>query len=133
MNSLINARNACVAFAAAFIGAGLLGFIPNPLVARDGLFAVNALHNLVHVVTGAGFLLGGLTLGRPQLTLRAIGALYVAVAALGFATTGDTLLGMIHINEADRWLHLALAAVILGAGFAVPASEPPSPAEGHAA
>ena len=27
------------------------------------------------------------------------------------------LLGMVHINEADRWLHLGLAIAILASGF----------------
>jgi hypothetical protein len=31
---------------------------------------------------------------------------------------------MIHINEADRWLHLGLAIVILGAGFLSAHSKP---------
>lgn len=133
MTSLINAKNACIAFAAAFIGAGLLGFIPNPLVAQDGLFAVNTLHNLVHVITGAAFLLGVFVLGKPQPTLRVIGGLYVAVAALGFLTSGDMLLGLIHINEADRWLHVGLAGAILAAGFAIPAKAPSAPARTRAA
>ena len=119
MTSLINAKNAALAFAAAFVGAGLLGFVPNPLVAPDGIFAVNTMHNLVHIITGAAFLIGALVLHRPQLTLRVIGVLYVAVTALGFATSSDMLLGLIHINEADRWLHLGLAVAILAAGFAI--------------
>lgn len=133
MTSLINAKNACIAFAAAFVAAGLLGFIPNPLVAPDGLFAVNTLHNLVHIVTGAAFLLGAFVWAKPQATLRAIGGLYVAVAALGFLTSGDMLLGLIHINVADRWLHVVLAGVILAAGFAIPAKASSVPASAHAA
>ena len=42
-----------------------------------------------------------------------IGVAYLAVAGLGFVTSGDMLLGMVHINEADRWLHLGLAFAIL--------------------
>jgi hypothetical protein len=30
------------------------------------------------------------------------------------------LLGLVHINPADNWLHVALAVVILGAGFLLP-------------
>jgi len=37
------------------------------------------------------------------------------VSALGFVTSGDTMLGLVHINLADRWLHVFLAAAILGA------------------
>ena len=133
MSSLINAKNAAIAFAVAFIGVGVLGFVPNPLVSPDGIFAVNAVHNLVHIITGAAFLIGAVWFGAPRWTLLAIGVGYVAVSALGFLTTGDTLLGLIHINEADRWLHLGLAAVILGAGLAVPEEHSVSTAKGHAA
>ncbi|MEO1889799.1 MAG: DUF4383 domain-containing protein [Cycloclasticus sp.] len=52
--------------------------------------------------------------------LKAIGVAYVAVTVIGFLASGDMLLGIIHINEADRWLHLVLAAAILGSGFIFP-------------
>ena len=99
---------------ATFIFAGLLGFVPNPIVAPDGIFAVNAAHNLVHVLTGAAFIVGAWS-GHARITILVIGIAYVAVSALGFMTTGDTLLGLVHINLADRWLHVFLAAAILGA------------------
>jgi hypothetical protein len=50
--------------------------------------------------------------------IRAGGLAYLGVAILGFLTPGDTLLGFIHINQADRWLHLGLAIMILAVGFA---------------
>jgi hypothetical protein len=34
------------------------------------------------------------------------------------------LLGLVHINEADRWLHLGLAVVILAARFSLPHRRP---------
>jgi len=33
---------------------------------------------------------------------------------------GDMLLGIIHVNNADKWLHVVLAVVILAAGFMLP-------------
>ncbi len=117
---MITARTAASAFAATFVGVGILGFVPNPLVAPDGVFAVNAIHNLVHVITGATLAAGAIWLEKPKTTLLVVGALYVVVAIAGFLTSGNTLLWLIHINTADRWLHLALAAVILAAGAALP-------------
>lgn len=117
---MITARTAALAFAATFVGVGILGFVPNPLVAPDGVFAVNAIHNLVHVITGLTLALGAIWLEKPKTTLLVVGALYVVVAIAGFLTSGNTLLWLIHINTADRWLHLALAAVILAAGAALP-------------
>ena len=39
-------------FGAIFIIVGILGFIPNPLVSYRGVFEVNTLHNIVHLITG---------------------------------------------------------------------------------
>lgn len=115
---MLNTKSVTILFGATFILVGLFGFVPNPLVAPDGLFAVNAVHNLVHIVTGAAFLAGALAFaGKSRLTLRTIGIGYIAVTILGFLTTGDKLLWIIHINEADRWLHLLLAAAILAASM----------------
>ena len=113
---MIPAKILTTLFGVTFILAGLLGFVPNPIVAPDGIFAVNAMHNLVHILTGAAFLAGGYLGYAPQ-TVIGIAVAYVAVTVLGFLTPGDTLLGLVHINVADRWLHAALAAVILAAGY----------------
>ncbi|WFL77728.1 DUF4383 domain-containing protein [Altererythrobacter arenosus] len=113
---MIEAKILARVLGATFIGVGLLGFVPNPLVAPDGIFAVNTMHNLVHIVTGAGFLIGA-SMGKSRATIIGIGIGYVAVAVLGFMTDSHLLLGMIHINEADRWLHAGLAIAILAGGF----------------
>lgn len=48
-----------------------------------------------------------------RLTLNIITAAYFGVALLGFMTNGESLMGLVHINEADRWLHLGLAIAML--------------------
>lgn len=78
---------------------------------------MNLAHNLVHLLTGMAFIAGVYTFrGKEQSVILVLGALYFAVAILGFFTKGDMLLGIVHINEADRWLHLGLAIVILASG-----------------
>lgn len=115
---MINIKMVALVLGAVFIAVGILGFIPNPLVSPTGLFAVNVMHNLVHVLTGLAFVLGSVLLpGKEALLVKSIGVAYFAVAILGFFTSGDMLLGIVHINEADRWLHLGLAIAILAAGF----------------
>ena len=116
-------------FGITFVLVGLIGFVPNPLVSPDGIFAVNAAHNLVHVLTGGVFILGALKFAdRGSVIIKAVGFAYIAVAVLGFfVRDGGMLLGLVHINHADKWLHLGLAAVITAAGFAVP-DRKPSPA-----
>jgi hypothetical protein len=102
-----------------FIVVGLLGFIPNPLVSADGLFAVNAAHNLVHLISGLALLIGALALHQARTTLWVVGIVYGLVALLGLFS-GDMLLGFIHINTADRLLHIALTIVLLGAAWSLP-------------
>jgi Domain of unknown function (DUF4383) len=119
--AMFNSKSLTVIFGSTFILVGLLGFIPNPLVSANGLFEVNTMHNLVHLLTGAAFLFGGMVLhGKEDITLKVVIASYFGVAVLGFWTSGNTLLGLVHINEADRWLHLGLAIGMLAAALAVP-------------
>lgn len=115
---MFNSRNVALALGITFVAVTVLGFIPNPLVSPHGLFAVNLAHNLVHLVTGLGFIVGALVFaGREDRVIKVIGGLYFLVAIIGFFTRGDMLLGIIHINQADRWLHLGLAMAILFAGY----------------
>jgi hypothetical protein len=120
----MNIRNVCLALGWAFVAVGILGFIPNPLVSSEGFFVVNGLHNLVHLATGAAFIFGAaLCRDKEALIVTSIGVVYLGVAGLGFVTSGNMLLGMIHINEADRWLHLGLAFAILLPGILLRTSQ----------
>ena len=121
---MMTSKNMCLTFGAAFIFAGVLGFIPNPIVSPDGIFRVNTMHNLVHLLTGTAFLVGGLYLpGKERLTILVLGVAYFGVAILGFLTSGNTLLGIVDINQADRWLLVGLALAILTAAFITPRRE----------
>lgn len=113
---MLNSRSLAILFGTVFIIVGILGFIPNPLVHAEGIFTTNTMHNLVHVITGGVFLLAIAVPGNEHKVIMSIGVGYVLVSILGFVTSGDYLLGVIHINQADRWLHMLLAVVILAAG-----------------
>lgn len=112
---MINVRTTGQVFGAVFLLVGILGFVPNPIVSPNGVFVVNTMHNLVHLLTGAAFF-AGVHFGYPRQTTFGIGVYYVGVAVIGFMTKSDMMLGLIHINTADRWLHLGLAVAILAAG-----------------
>jgi len=120
---MLNSKTICLAFGSVFVLVGLLGFIPNPIVSSAGIFETNVMHNLVHLFTGAAFLIGGMLVEeKAGLTLKTLTGAYFGVALLGFYTEVTMLLGMIHINEADRWLHLGLAMAMVVA--AIGASQP---------
>lgn len=111
-----NSKTAAVVLGIIFIAVGIIGFIPNPLVSDTGIFVTNGVHNLVHILTGGVFLLALLLPGKESLIINTIGAGYVLVSLLGFMTSGDYMLGMIHLNLADKYLHVGLAVAILAVG-----------------
>lgn len=116
----VNAKMAAMILGVIFLAVGVLGFIPNPLVSPSGIFAVNPAHNVVHIVSGLVILGGAYSAIGARTTLLVVGAVYAVVAILGFVMSGDMLLGTIQVNDADRWLHVLLAVVILAAGYFLP-------------
>ena len=113
----MNARLLAIMLGAIFVLVGIVGYVPNPLVSAEGLFITNGLHNLVHIATGAMFLAAVLLKLNPRNAILVIGSAYAVVAVLGFMTSGDHLLGLVRINQADRWLHVALAVSIVLIGL----------------
>jgi len=121
----MNTRTVSLLFGVVFVAVGVIGFTPNALVGYDGIFVVNAPHNLVHFLTGVVILAGAVKYkGYEGRILKIVGVAYIVVTIVGFLTSSNMMLGVIHINEADRWLHLGLAIVILGAGFLPAHSKP---------
>ncbi len=117
----ITSKNISLAFGLSFVAAGFLGFIPNPVLSPDGLFEVNLMHNLLHVAVGAVFIIGALLSEKAaRRTLQSLSVVGVALAILGFVAKSDLLLGLVHVNEADKWLHAGLAIVIVAAAFGIP-------------
>lgn len=125
-----NDINALVAkvMGAVFVVIGLLGFVMNPIL---GLFGVNALHNIVHLLSGivllaVGFMNNGV---YARVTNQVFGVVYLLVAILGFLSLGFIvdLLGLDAEGAAPVWdnvLHLLLAVVFLAVGFGVRATTP---------
>ena len=114
---MFNAKLVAIIFGLTFVVVGLMGIVENPIASEYGFFQANWAHNLVHLITGAVFLLGVIKYpGQEKRFVLYSGYFYGLVALLGFVWPGDMLLGFIHINEPDRWLHLGLAIVIVAAG-----------------
>jgi hypothetical protein len=117
----VNAKTAALVLGFVFIIVGVLGYVPNPIVGPSGIFVTNTVHNLIHIASGIVLLLGVYSSLGSSLALKVIGVVYALVAVLGFLMPGDMMLGMVAMNGADRWLHVALAIVILYAGFGLSA------------
>ena len=115
-------KSAAVLFGIVFILIGILGFVPgvtnNEMLL--GIFHVNAAHNVVHLLSGAVALFAGMTsVGASRMYFRIFGVVYGLVAILGLMNMGQhtMLLGLISNNDADTFLHIAIAAVSLLLGF----------------
>jgi hypothetical protein len=99
-----------------FVLIGVLGFFNNPIL---GIFEVDTVHNLVHLVSGAValFMASAGEMGAKKFA-KVFGLVYLLVAVLGFVMADDgMLLGLMAINGADNYLHVALALVFLWVGF----------------
>jgi hypothetical protein len=106
--------------------AGIIGFFysasfgsPGNVDDVFGILAVNAWHNIVHILTGAiGLLVAGYAARQYAMGL---GIVYLIIAAWGFIIgSGDSILGFIPVNTEDNFLHLILGLLGVGAALATP-------------
>lgn len=115
-------RTAAIIFGIGFLLVGVLGFVPDITTGQMllGIFHVNALHNIVHLFSGAVALITGLmSTSAARMYFRVFGIVYALVAILGFSVGHGLLLGLIANNVADTWLHVVIAVVALVLGFVV--------------
>ena len=88
-----------------------------------GLFAVNVLHNVVHVLFGIWGLVASRTYGAARSYARIAGALYLVLAVLGLVVPNG--FGFVPLGGNDVWLHLVLGLVLAGVGFTARELRPP--------
>jgi hypothetical protein len=112
---------------AVLVVAGIVGFFysasfgsPGKVDDAFGILAVNAWHNVFHIVTGAiGLLVAGYAARQYALWL---GILYIVLTIWGFAIGGgESILGFVPVNTEDNILHLILGVLGIGAALATPA------------
>lgn len=120
-------RGFALIFGVVFILVGLAGFFPPLLTAVHaehppltiktgyglllGLFAVNVLHNLVHLFFGAWGLVGSRSLAAAKLYVRAVAVIYAVLTVAGLVPVLDTLFGLTPLFGNDVWLHALLTLV----------------------
>ena len=107
-----------------FLVAGVLGFIPGITVDHEyllGIFAVDTVHNLIHLVIGA-LGIAAYYWDRTRLYCQVLGLVCLLIGILGFIPAflfGEgMLLGLFHVNVADNVLYLVVGAVAAYLGFA---------------
>lgn len=120
-----------------FLLVGVLGFVP-PLLTQPaaheghamplrvnafegyllGLFHVNILHSLVHVLFGVMGVLMARSFDSARLYARIVAVSYALLAVMGLIPALNTLFGLVPIHGHDVWLHAVIAAAAAYFGFA---------------
>ncbi len=132
-------RNVTLIYAVVFTAVGILGFVPtflSPppeemlLVVNSfhgelfGLFPVNLLHNIVHLLFGLWAFFAYFS-GRlaSRAYLRSVAVIYAVLTVMGLIPGLNTLFGLVPLHGNDIWLHAVLAIVAGYVGFAMPDRE----------
>lgn len=126
-------RNFALVFGIIYLAAGVLGFVPGilrpappeaPAVSITafhgyvlGLFAVNVLHNLVHVAIGAWGIAAARTAVHARVYAKTLAIVYGALAVMGLIPALNTVFGLVPIHGHDVWLHAATALIAAWFGF----------------
>jgi hypothetical protein len=118
------ARRFAVIFGAVYALVGMAGFLvtglhdfAGPLSSTLVVFAVNPLHNIVHVLLGVAWLAGSRSKRGACAANIGIGAVLGLVTVLGFANA-LSFLGINGLGDPDNFLHLVTAAMSLYFGSA---------------
>jgi hypothetical protein len=125
-------RNFALIFGFVFLLVGIAGFMPalvtpvgadHPHLAVDagygllfGLFAVNVVHNVVHLAFGVWGILAARSLGAAKVYARLVAIAYAVLTVAGLVAGFNTLFGFAPLFGHDVWLHglIALAAAYFG-------------------
>lgn len=113
-------------FGTILLAVGILGFIPaaTPDNHLLGIFHVDPLHNLIHLVSGVLAIFAGFKSARASRRyFQVFGVIYGLVAILGFISMDKDILGLVANNMADNWLHVGITVFSLGLGFGYPADD----------
>lgn len=125
------AQTLALVFGVAFLGAGVLGFIPGittnlgdiKFAGNDspsellGLFQVSILHNIVHLLFGIAGIAMARTWDSARTYLLGSGVIYIVLLVYGLLVDVNSDANFIPFNNADDLLHLVLAAGLLGSWF----------------
>lgn len=124
------AQTFALVFGILYLLVGILGFFfaeefteGSTADAVLGIFPVNHLHNIVHLLIGAAWVAASRRHDTAKSANTAIGVVYLLVAALGFLFGGEgtfmhTLLNIQSKGSADNFLHLISGALSLYFGTA---------------
>jgi hypothetical protein len=117
-------KRVAMLFGVIFIIVGVLGFtVPGGMAMGDaanaprllGLFPVNLLHNLVHILFGVWGLAAARSFTGAVAYCKLAGMIYLALAVIGLVA--PTTFGLIPIGGNDVFLHTVLGVLLVWVGF----------------
>lgn len=117
-------KRVAMLFGVFFLIVGVLGFtVPGGMQMGDaanapklfGLFPVNVLHNLVHILFGVWGLAAARSFSGAVAYCKLGGMIYLALAVIGIVA--PTTFGLIPIGGNDVFLHTAIGVLLVWAGF----------------
>lgn len=115
-------RTLAIVMGGLFLSGGMLAFVSG--VTKDGmyfgLFMVNTAHNIMHIISGAAFLIASMFGEKPaRLWFQIFGVFYAALAIIGLKVGNGLIFGLIMNSPFDSWGHAGLALIMLAIGFGV--------------
>lgn len=135
----MTSRTFALIFGIAYLGAGLLGLMPGmvtppppdaPPMRFDvmngmllGLFPVNMLHTLAHLLIGAWGIAAYMGWSQPQFYARSLAVFYGVLGVMGLIPGLSTVFGLLPLHGHDIWLHLGTAAIAAYFGWRQETSE----------
>jgi hypothetical protein len=127
----MSTRNFALIFGIVFLAVGVAGFgvIPGLLQNQSGsgmdaqgmllgLFHVNGLHNVVHLVFGLWGIAASRSAGGSAAYAKGVAVIYAVLAVLGLIPATADGFGLVPLGGYDVWLHAVLALVGAYFGFA---------------
>ena len=113
-------------FGVVFILVAIMGFVApggmqmqpaDPATAAKvlGMFPVNLLHNIVHLLFGIWGLAASRSWGGSKSYFTIAGAIYAVLTCVGFLSPSG--FGLVPLGGNDIWLHAVLAIAMLGIGL----------------
>ena len=120
-------------FGVIFILVAILGFVATGMGNMEadparaphlvGLFPVNVLHNVVHLLLGIWGVAASRSYSGARSYARIAGVLYLVLAVVGVMVPNG--FGFVPLGGNAIWLHAVLGLVLAGVGFTAPALRPP--------
>ncbi len=117
-------QKVAMVFGVAFLLVAIVGFISpggmtmQPIAGSGmllGMFPVNLLHNIVHLLLGIWGLMASRSWSGAKSYAQITGVVYLALAVCGYFVPGG--FGFVPIGGNDVWLHALLGVVLVFFGF----------------